>query len=281
MPYQNQNQFERYPIQSNSVAFFSTDSMLRANFSDSLLNFQIRDVVVDENGKRTFPRVQGEKGGYATLTQSRAVIFLKRIKDTFIPKFKEYLNAYEEDKSFDKMVSVGVILNKDATSVLSLTSGRPDPKKGYCPSLQICTNLASETRIPETVKTFTFTEKIPVVTDYDPVTGNFATCEDDAPQLIIFIHLLEQFIKAATCAEAHFVNVELREKINDINKIVTQIAESNGIVVPSRSYSYGNSGGSRSMFNPANGNDADTPAPSLKQFDANLAEFENDGDQPF
>ena len=77
------------------------------------------------------------------------------------------------------------------------------------------------------------------------------------------------------------MNVELREKINDINKIVTQIAESNGIVVPSRSYSYGNSGGSRSMFNSANGSDTDTPAPALKQFDANLAEFENDGDQPF
>lgn len=269
MAFQNQNQVERYPIQSNSYAFFSAESMLRINFSDSMLNLQIRDAVIDENGKRTYPRVQGEKGGYATVTASRAAILLKRLKETFIPKFIEYMNSYEEDKSFDKMTSVGVILNKDSSSVLVVTSGRPDPKKGYCPSIQICTNLAAETRIPEITKTFAFNEKIPVVVDYDPSTGEFLTCDDEPSQLAMFVTLLEQFVAASSGAQAHFVNVELREKINGIDRIVTQIAESNGITVPTRGYRNNNS---RNIFS-NNSNDADTPAPDLKAYDENLAEF--------
>lgn len=271
MAYQNQTQtqFEKSSIQSNSYAFFSNDSMLRMSFTDSMLSLSIRNVSIDENGKRKYPRVQGEKS--AVLTVSRAVILLRRLKEGFVPKLTEYINAFAEDPSFDKMTSVGVILNKDSTSVLSITTGRPDIKKGYCPTLQICTNLAADTRIPETVKSFTFSETIPVVTGYDPVTGNFETCEDEAPQLIMFISVLEHFVAASTGAYAHSVNMELRDKINTIDNIVSQIAASNGIVVPSKNYS---SGGSRNIFNQSasNGITEDT-APDLKPYDENLAEF--------
>ena len=268
MAYQN----DKYPVNTNSFTFFSKDSMMRVNFSDSLLILSIRDAHIDENGKRTFPRpAAGDKSGIATLTPSRAAIFLKRIDNVFVPKFNEYLNSYEEDKSFDKMASVAVILNKDSTSLLSLTTNRPDAKNGYEPAVQICTNLSAESRIPESVKTFVFDEKIPVVTDYDPTTGAFLTCETDYPQILLFRAILEQFIEASTGAIAHSVNVELKERINTLSATVNQIAASNGIAVPSKNnYVSSNS----SVFNTESNNEiATVKAPELKPYDENLAEF--------
>lgn len=267
MPYQN----DRYPINTNSYTFFSKDTMMRINFSDSLLILSIREAHIDENGKRTFPRpAAGDKSGIATLTPSRAAIFLKRIDDVFVPKFNEYLNAYEEDKSFNRMTAASVILNRDSTSLLSLTSQRPDPKKGYEPAIQICTNLSADTRIPETVKTFVFDENVPVVTDYDPATGTFLTYENEKPQILLFRSILEQFIAASTEAVAHSVNVELRERIDNISAIVKQLAVNAGISVPGKD-SY--VGGGANIFTSSNNEIPSNKEPKLKPYDENLAEF--------
>lgn len=270
MPYQN----EKSPVSTNSLTFFSNESMLRMNFSDGLMIISIRDAHIDENGKRTFPRpAAGDKSGIATLTPSRAAIFLKRIDNVFIPKFTEYLNEYEADKSFDKMSSVSVILNKDSTALLTLTTRRPDAKYGYEPAVQICTNLAADTRIPEKVKTFVFDEKIPVVTDYDPTTGTFVAYENEYPQIMLFRAVIEQFIIASTAAAAHSVNIELKNKISTIGSVVNQLAACNGITVSSGRSSY--SGGSIFDTN-ANNEIPNAKAVDLKPYDENLAEFGDD-----
>lgn len=234
MAYQNNyggGNFEKFPISTSSLTFFGSDTMLLMSFSDDKCYVSFRDAVIDENGKRKYPRpANGDMKYTATLTKERALAFCRRIDNAFIPQFEAFVEKKQSDPSFNAGYSVAVPTNAEMTNMLSLSTGKPD-NGYYAPEISYIKDIDMNTRIPAEVKTFVFSQKIPVFTGYDPKTGEYVSQYPEYPQLIIFKIALDEFIKGQTKGALHGIESKYHDRYTGIRNTINQIAEKNGIPI--------------------------------------------------
>lgn len=223
---------DRFPISTNSLTFFGSDMMLLMSFSDDKIYISYRDAVVGEDGKRKFPRPQnGDMKNTVTLTKERAAAFARRLNKCLVPKLEEFILEREQNPGFNKGYSIGVPTNTEMTNMLTLSTGNAE-KGFYEPVLSYMKEIDMNTRMPAEIKSFTFSQKIPVFTDYDPKTGEYASQVPEYPQLIIFIEAINEFVKGQTKGALHGIESKYHDRYTDIRKTINQIAEKNGIPIP-------------------------------------------------
>lgn len=234
MAYQNNyggGNFEKFPINTSSLVFFGNDTMLMMSFSDDKCYVSFRDAVIDEGGKRKYPRpANGDMKYTATLTKERALAFCRRIDNAFIPQFESFVEQKQSNPAFNTGYSVAVPTNTEMTNMLSLSTGKPD-NGYYAPEISYIKDIDMNTRIPAEVKTFVFSQKIPVFTGYDPKTGEYVSQYPEYPQLIMFKIALDEFIKGQTKGALHGIESKYHDRYTGIRNTINQIAEKNGIPI--------------------------------------------------
>lgn len=235
MAYQNNyggGNFEKFPISTSSLTFFGTDTMLLMSFSDDKCYVSFRDAVIDENGKRKYPRpANGDMKYTATLTKERALAFNRRIQNAFIPQLESFVEQKLSNPAFDQGYSIAVPTNTEMTNMLSLSTGKPDNGGYYAPEISYIKDIDMNTRIPVEVKTFVFSQKVPVFTGYDPKTGNYLSQYPEYPQVIMFMLALDEFVKGQTKGALHGIETKYHDRYVGIRNTINQIAEKNGIPI--------------------------------------------------
>jgi len=266
MAFNNNGGTERFPINTQSLIFFSDNVMMSLKFSDNICIVSFRDAKYDENGKRSFPRpTGGDKDLSAILTREKAAAFMNRIRSEFIPKFQEYVDTRNDDTTFNKGFSIGVATNKDLTNVLSISTGKPESGP-YIPEIVYSTDIDAATRLPKTVKVFKMTDTVPVIIGYDPSTGDFESIETEYPQIITFITALDEFVKSQCNGTVHQIESRYGNTNYKTRTTINQIAMKNGIQIEAPAYQQ-KTGNTQAFTQSA------PPALELKQFDGDMAAF--------
>ena len=267
----NEKNNQRPSVSTQGIMLFS-NMMLSMRFSDSTCYISLRDAKVDENGKRSYPRpTGGDKDYTVSLTKERAAAFLNKLHNKFVPQFIEFLEAKEENPSFDTAYSVGVPCNRDMTTILSLSTGKPNGTGPYSPELSIFFDIDPSTKIPKLVKTVKLDECIATLEDYDPATGEFSKITPEYPLVVVFITALEEFVKSTSGARAHENAVRFDSSMRHSkavqNATATKVGVSQDIIYP-----YGNNGQGSSVgavFS-VEQSGAAPEASNLKQYDGEL-----------
>lgn len=265
MPFNNQGQQEKYPVQTSSLIFFGDNVMMQMKFSDNLCIIAFRDAKIDENGKRTYPRPSnGDKDTSAVLTRDKAATFLRRIQKNFIPTFESYLKTRLEDPSFNKGFSVGVPTNREMTNIITIATGKPESGP-YVPEVSYYGDIDPTTKLPKVVKTIRFNDFTPVVIDYDGTTGEYAAVEPDYPQVVLFMMALDEFVRGQCKGRLHEINELYSDRYYKLRGTVNQIAIKNGIQVET-----GNNFQNKT-YTPSQPSSA--PVLELKPIDGGLSDF--------
>ena len=223
---------DKFPINTSSLTFFGSETMVLMSFSDDKIYIAFRDAVITEDGKRRYPRPQnGDTKNTVTLTKERAAAFAKRLNNCFVPKLEEFILAKSQDPGFNKGYSIGVPTNTEMTNMLTLETGNAEDGY-YEPILSYMKEIDVNTRMPAEIKTFKFSQKIPVFTDYNPKTGEYASQAPEYPQIIMFIEAINEFIKGQTKGILHGIESKYHDRFYETRKTINQIAEKNGIPIP-------------------------------------------------
>lgn len=221
--------FTKISTETDSAIFFSANAMLSVRFIDAdALTIMIRPAVYNESGQRKFPKKDGPDAiKYSIrLRRDQVAAWLEKIETGFVPKFVEYVDSFIDDPTFNKTCSRGIMVyGKESNRIVDIFSGQPT-EKGYEPSLRIISDLNSE-NIAGTIIEYKF-ESAPVITDYNPATGEFQL-SNTYPQLIIFKRVLNAFIEASTFGTSHAINMAFRERLSNITENVNQLCIKNGI----------------------------------------------------
>lgn len=221
------NSSGRTNISTNSIIMFSDNMMMGCKYGENLLTIYFRDAVMDENGKRKFPRPEdGDSKNSANLTKEAAASLLMHLDETFIPTFEEYVKNLLADPEFNKTIEVGIFVNKEMTKILDVSSGKPT-NVGYKPSVRLHFDIGTD-RIPRMSKVFTFSIA-PVFINYNPETGDYERVEYSYPQLLIFYKVLEEFVRSQTNSVAHEIETRYYSEKRNMKDTINQIAMKNGI----------------------------------------------------
>lgn len=268
----NEKNNQRPSVSTQGLMLFS-NMMLSMRFSDSTCYISLRDAKVDENGKRSYPRpAGGDKDFTVSLTKERAAAFLNKLHKKFIPQFIDFLETKQQDPSFDKAYSVGVPCNREMTTILSLSTGKPNGTGPYSPELSIFFDIDASTKIPKVIKTVKFDECIATLEDYDPATGEYSAITPEYPLVCVFITALEEFVKGSTGARAHENAVRFDNTIRQMksvqNATATKVGVSQDIIYPYGNNGQGSSTGGTAFTMTQSG--AAPGASDLKQYDGEL-----------
>ena len=247
----NGNNTGRTVINTNSVIMFSDTTMMGCKYGENLLTIYFRDAVIDENGKRKFPRPEdGDSKNSANLTKEAAALFLEGMDDIFIPQFTEYVNNLQSDSQFNKTTGFSIFVNKENTKILEINSGKPT-NVGYKPAVRLHFDIGTD-RIPRMSKVFTFSVA-PILINYNYETGDYERVECAYPQILIFYKVIEEFIRSQTNSVAHELETRYYSEKKKVKETINQLAIKNGIEVgkaSSNSFQFINGGGTEKISNP-------------------------------
>ena len=228
--YNNNNSYSKKDVSTDALSFFNQNMMLQTRMLESALSISFRPLVVDDNGKRTFPK-SNDADRYkhsVLLTKENAELLLKRLNDSFIPRLLDIMETKLNDSSYShKPISNGIFINaKNSTRVLDFYSGEID--KDVNPSLRLISDIG-EDRVPAYFVEYTFMNA-PVIEDYNLKTGEFQLYPM-VPQLLLFKRVLEEFLKAITCGAGHSSSLLFKEALNHLIDTNDQIAIANNVQI--------------------------------------------------
>lgn len=235
----NNGKYPSTTVNTNSVSFFGKESMLLTKYSERNLTISFRNAVFGEDGKRTFPRPDGgDEKNSCYLSKESVATLIQKMEEFWIPTFKEYVDNWMTDNSFNKEVSIAVPVNKELNKFLELTSGIPG-NSGYNPQLRLHFDVGSD-RIPRESKVFTF-DISPIFINYRPEKGEYERLDMTYPQLLIFYKVLTEYIRCLCMGTCQSTEVRYGKDFKNIKNTINQIAIKNGIEVQSN-YTNGRSG---------------------------------------
>ena len=226
-PNQNNGDYTFFKASTDAVSLYGKDTMLRITYYDTTMSIELRNAVIDQEGKRRFPKPEKGSEVNIVLTAEKVMAISDAISRHFLPLLESVIEKYKNTGEDPGSHNIAIMGNQQGTKLLVISTGHPGPK-GYEPEITLHTEIG-EDRIPG--KSITFkTSTVPVLVDYNEQTGDFGMMET-LPQFYIFMNVLHSFIENYSKASAHFSKSRESASMKDV---VERIAMSLNVPIQTR-----------------------------------------------
>ena len=270
MPYNNNNNFQKNTVSTNSFTLFNNESdMLKLSFLDENFSISFCKPVQSMDGKSTYP---SESRKYCVITPTTARSLLYKIDSYWMREAIDRFKAQSSGMPVEDKAVTAYVINKNATYVLELYYKDMSETGEFRPELRFYENIDPATHTPKGVEVYRFATN-QSITSYDPETGDY-TPSSEYIQLLLFCDCLREFTTVMSRATAHAYRYVSNYKNLEMTRLIREIAERNGI-----NTGYNNNGGAPGSYAQAR---PTAPAPTSQQdLNALFGSNPNTGDLPF